>query len=256
MNEEIELRIFDYLEGNLNESEAKEVRQLVQNNPEWRRAYRLMQHTYLNAEALQTQFLYPDKERLYQGTRKHRRFLLYYSAAASLLLCGLTYLFWKSSAADPRVVGLAQKQEVEATMPGKRQLSSIRSGVRAPRAASKQLAEQHVEINPEPQMALFPQAADSLILASLYARKPLLVSTSLQGPYPSGAVRFINGNYVPLMQRRSLLRYRLLDEGRELLAWVSEPRLLLVRTERAGARDRMELRLETKKIGIIATITD
>jgi len=59
-----------------------------------------------------------------------------------------------------------------------------------------------------------------------------------------------------VQQRRSLLRFRMLEEGRELLAWVSEPKLMLVRTRREGARDRMELRLETKKMGIIATLTD
>lgn len=256
MNEEIELRIFDYLEGNLNESEAEEVRLMVRNNPEWRRVYRLMQHTYLNAEALQTQFLYPDKERLYRGTRKHRRFLLYYSAAASLLLCGLTYLFWKSGAADPRVVALPQKQEVAVLQPEIQQPSTPRFSGALPRPSSMPRPEQRVTMNSETQAALAFEVADSFMPVSLITRRPGPMTYGFQGPYPSGAVRFINGNYVPLNQRRSLLRYRLFDEGRELLAWVSEPRLMLVRTERAGARDRMELRIETKKIGIIATITD
>ena len=60
MNEEIELRIFDYLEGNLNEPEAEEVRQLVQQHPEWSRVYRLMQHTYLDAADWEATFQFPD----------------------------------------------------------------------------------------------------------------------------------------------------------------------------------------------------
>lgn len=256
MNEEIELRIFDYLEGNLNETEAEDLRQLVQSNPEWSRAYRLMQLTYLSPADLETTFLYPDKEQLYRRTRKPRLYLLYYSAAASLFLCGLTYLFWKSGAADVRVAVLPQEQKVAVTIPEKSQPSPILSKTQAPPVVSKQRFEQPAETSLEPQLALLPSVADSLIPFSLSARKPYSFIANLQSPNPSGAVRFINGNYIPLKQRRSLLRYRLLDEGRELLAWVSEPRLMLVRTERAGARDRMELRFETRKIGIIATITE
>jgi hypothetical protein len=256
MNEEIELRIFDYLEGNLNEPEAEEVRQLVQQHPEWSRVYRLMQHTYLDAADWEATFQFPDKELLYRNSRKPRLYLLYYSAAASLFLCGLTYLFWKSGAAAVQVAVLPQEQEVAALKPEKRQPSTPQFNAALLRPDSAPLPEQLVNMTSEPQAGLAVEVADSFMPVSLTTRRPGPTAISLQGPYPSGAMRFINGNYVPLKQRRSLLRFRLLEEGRELLAWVSEPRLMLVRTERAGARDRMELRIETKKIGIIATITD
>ena len=48
MEEEIELRIFDYLEGNLSEAEAAEVQQLIETQQDWSRAFRLMKRTYLD----------------------------------------------------------------------------------------------------------------------------------------------------------------------------------------------------------------
>lgn len=96
MEEEIELRIFDYLEGNLSEPEAAEVLHLIETNAQWSRACRLMKRTYLDPETLSAgEQEFPHKERLYRRERRPRVFNLYYGAAASVMLCGLAYLLWK-----------------------------------------------------------------------------------------------------------------------------------------------------------------
>ena len=75
MEEEIELRIFDYLEGNLSEPEAAEVLRLIETDAQWSRACRLMKLTYLNPESLSAgEQEFPHKERLYRKERRPRFF--------------------------------------------------------------------------------------------------------------------------------------------------------------------------------------
>lgn len=264
MEEEIELRIFDYLEGNVSEQEAAEVLHLIETNAQWNRAFRLMKRTYLDPVVLSAdEQIFPHKERLYRRERRPRVFFLYYGAAASVLLCGLAWLLWKpaDSTSSPELLSrvpaaTAAPENKEVTVPAE-QVTSIPAGTGAlrkgrvamPVQVVSQIPDLGTSVSMPPEPALVPFTANS---TRWIAALPGLANI----PLPAGPLRFINGKYIPVQQRRSLLRYRLQEEGRELLAWVSEPRLMLVRTRREGARDRMELRLETKKIGIIATLTD
>jgi len=260
MEEEIELRIFDYLEGNLSEAEAAEVQQLIETHQDWSRAFRLMKRTYLDPEMLSAgEQEFPNKERLYRRERRPRVFALYYGAAASVMLCGLAYLLWKPADNGSAKKQVTTQQPLASTLrkaPTQQVTQNRNRGRKEPQWPSVHPAiSLESRPNEEVQVVENPDE-ENVISIPLNAR--LLGALPSFGYTPSSAapLRFINGTYIPVQQRRSLLRFRMLEEGRELLAWVSEPKLMLVRTRREGARDRMELRLETKKMGIIATLTD
>ena len=263
MEEEMELRIFDYLEGNLTEEEAAEVQHMIETSSEWNREYHLMKLTYLDAGLLSAgEQEFPNKEHLYRRERRPRVFTLYYGAAASVLLCGIAYLLWKPS--DGSSAGEIASTRQPAVTPSRQEVvlpTMQRANRKNIGHVVQQLSVEHrvykADTIPARELIATENTdRDRLLPISMYARA--LRTLPMSGFIPSSAapLRFINGTYIPVQQRRSLLRYRMLEEGRELLAWVSEPKLMLVRTRREGARDRMELHLETKKMGIIATLTD
>jgi len=117
--EEMELKVFELLEGNLSAEEAKAVEALIQRDPHWAREFRLMQLTYLQeAEAEKTVFPHPDK--LYRSTAT--RFLIprrayYWTAAAAVTLLAIG--FWLRQPVPAVHSPLAAKVEsIETQRPG------------------------------------------------------------------------------------------------------------------------------------------
>ncbi len=261
MEEEIDLRIFDFLEGNLSAEEAAAVQYNIDTLPDWNRVHRLMKLTYPAPELLdqETEAVFPHKERLYRRERGPRVFSLYFrSAAAAVLLIGAGYWLWRP---EPSATAAARSLKV---------VRSTTTPAKENSRPSKPQTEFWQGLNPKatPGAGAIAENQDPISTAvvtellEFHSSEPLslrgivaLTSTPVR-PHLAEQLRFINGNYIPINQRRSLLRYRIMAEGRELLAWVSEPRLMLVRTPRYGAKDHMELHLETRKIGIIATIVE
>lgn len=266
--EEMELKVFDLLEGNLSTEEAKAVEALIQRDPHWAREYRLMQLTYLQ-EAEAEKAVYPHPDKLYRTAAT--RFLIprrayYWSAAAAVALLAIGFWLRQPAPAIRQVIASESLPTPSAPMPPSRSTAAARPAkvqkaqVRTTRPASKPVYE-------PPRDCIVPLlpvmdeekllAATEPVHSSLEPRSvsPLPVPVQpLQLASPQ-SVRFIDGKFIPVNQRKSLY-FRLMNQGREMLAYVSDPHIRLERMPRQGKVDRLRLRIETERIGIIATIIE
>lgn len=262
--EEMELKVFELLEGNLSADEAKAVEALIQRDPHWAREYRLMQLTYLQeAEAERTVFPHPDK--LYRSAAT--RFLIprrayYWTAAAAVTLLAIGFWLRQPAPAVPSAV-TAQVDRLEKPQSGQQAQSApvqLKPLVKAPAVPvavnrSKQdredtlvpvVAPQPVLKSAEPEIAM-ETGLESKFLQALPMAVPAVASAQ--------SLRFIDGKYIPVNQRKSLY-FRLMNQGREMLAYISDPRIRFERMPREGRIDRLRLRIETERIGIIATLIE
>jgi len=261
--EEMELKVFELLEGNLSAEEAKAVEALIQRDPHWAREFRLMQLTYLQeAEAEKTVFPHPDK--LYRSAAT--RFLIprrayYWTAAAAVTLLAIG--FWLRQPVPAVQLPVAAKVErVETKQPAATKLPAVaqlKPVVQSPAAVAVNRNKPETKDSVMP--VVVPEAVVQSDVQSIAMETGLdakaLQSLPLAVPAVASAqsVRFIDGKYIPVNQRKSLY-FRLMNQGREMLAYISDPRIRFERMPREGRIDRLRLRIETERIGIIATLIE
>lgn len=262
--EEMELKVFELLEGNLSAEEAKAVEAMIRRDPHWAREYRLMQLTYLQeAEAEKTIFPHPDK--LYRSAAT--RFLIprrayYWTAAAAVTLLAIG--FWLRQPAPAvqlpvaaKIENIETKQPAATKLPAVAQLKPVVQSPAAPVAVNRNKPEAKDSVLP----VVVPEAvvkSDVQAIAMETGLDPkALQRLPLAVPAVASAqsVRFIDGKYIPVNQRKSLY-FRLMNQGREMLAYISDPRIRFERMPREGRIDRLRLRIETERIGIIATLIE
>jgi hypothetical protein len=270
-NDAIDLQVFDLLEGNLDAARSAEVQRLIAEDPEWAQSYRLMQMTYLR-DADEDTIVFTGKENLYRKSYfigNVRRFYAGIAAAIALLLVGGWFFFslqnnsGKESASSARLLPESPKllsPKIEKADNETETVAALYPAVPVPgkkwpsagkpiRQTSPAAAMTGDSKEPQPEF-------ETPYLPGLQRRN--LVAPGQSGILPRVAevhqFRYPDQRYVPMQQKRSLY-YRAMNQGKEMLAWVSNPSLRLVRTEKEG-RDGLMLRLQTQRMEIIATLID
>jgi hypothetical protein len=262
--EEMELKVFELLEGNLSAEEAKAVEALIQRDPHWAREFRLMQLTYLQ-EAETEKAVYPHPDKLYRSAATHfliPRRAYYWMAAAAVTLLAIGFWMRQPEPALPSPVAAkvekVETKEASATQrPAVTQLKPVGKAPAAPVVVqgNKPAAKDSIVpvVSPEPVVKSEVQAIametglESKAMRTIPLAVPALASAQ--------SLRFIDGKYIPVNQRKSLY-FRLMNQGREMLAYISDPRIRFERLPREGRIDRLRLRIETERIGIIATLIE
>jgi hypothetical protein len=262
--EEMELKVFELLEGNLSAEEARAVEALIQRDPHWAREFRLMQLTYLQeAEAEKTVFPHPDK--LYRSTAT--RFLIprrayYWTAAAAVTLLAIG--FWLRQPAPAvhsplaaKVESIETQQPVAAKLPAVAQPKPVVKSPVVPVAVNRSKTEPKDSLVPvvSPQPVVKTDAQSIAMETELEGKAIQSLPLAVPAIASAQSMRFIDGKYIPVNQRKSLY-FRLMNQGREMLAYVSDPRIRFERMPREGRIDRLRLRIETERIGIIATLIE
>jgi hypothetical protein len=266
--EEMEMKVFDLLEGNLSKEEAKAVEALIQRDPHWAREYRLMQLTYLQ-EAEGEKPVYPNPEKLYRTAATWTLFprrAYYGSAAAAVALLAIG--FWLREPAPASRLAIASESLPAQSVPAPegRSAAAARSA-KVQKLQARSLKPAPMPVYEPPRDCIVPLQSDMDEDALLAVAEPVpssleprsvrtlpLPVQQLQLASPQ-SVRFIDGKYIPVNQRKSLY-FRLMNQGREMLAYVTDPSIRFERLPREGRIDRLRLRIETQRIGIIATLIE
>ena len=266
--EEMELKVFDLLEGNLSTEEAKAVEALIQRDQHWAREYRLMQLTYLQ-EAEGEKPVYPHPDKLYRSAATRTLFprrAYYWSAAAAVALLAIGFWLREPAPAIKPAIASESLPTQSAPIPADRSAETARPAtiqkvqVRNTKPASKPVFEPprdcivpfQPDMDEEKMLAVAEPVPSSLEPRSVRILSMPVQQRKLASPQ---SVRFIDGKYIPVNQRKSLY-FRLMNQGREMLAYISDPSIRLERLPRQGKIDRLRLRIETERIGIIATLIE
>jgi hypothetical protein len=266
--EEMELKVFELLEGNLSAEEAKAVEVLIQRDQHWAREYRLMQLTYLQeAEADKAVFPHPDKLYRTAATRMLiPRRAYYWSAAAAVALLAIGFWLREPVPASRQAIASEYLPTQSVPMPAGHSAAPARPATiqkvpvgklkPAPMPFGEPPRNCVVPFQPdmdeEKMLAVAEPVPSSLEPRSVRALTMPVQQLQLASPQ---SVRFIDGKYIPVNQRKSLY-FRLMNQGREMLAYISDPSIRLERLPRQGKIDRLRLRIETERIGIIATLIE
>jgi len=270
-NEAIDMQVFDLLEGNLDGEQAAEVQRMIAEDPAWAQSYRLMKMTYLQEKDDDYAMDMAVKDVLYRKTYFISNLRRYYpgvAAAFALLALGVWFYNANFRHIPGQRISNTQKTDNEPqlnqTFKENPHISDTESqaalypavpmpGKKWPSGGSSAKKIEYASIAVEPEI----QLNEDYLLPGLPNRNMLHpVSNSNLRPALAEVhqFRYPDQRYVPLQQKRSLY-YRAMNQGKEMLAWVSNPSLKLVRTEKEG-RDGLMLRLQTQRMEIIATLID
>lgn len=258
INEEMQMRIFDLLEGNLSPAEKEALFKEIEQSKELQHEYTLMSKTYLEVDAV----AFDNKAGLYRPKRGIVYFLplqRYAAAAAVLLLAAGAWYFMKNDTATTPNVAVtlspkpsdtiktnAVKQTTETatykTVHDK-QKSTQSNFYTAPLIEFAPVES----IQPEPIIAAFPIKIDTLAIAQMNPSIENIDTTSSASS---------DKPVVPISKKRSL-SYKLLQNSRTMLANLQLPDVKFKTEKKANSNiPKVKMEIHAYKTDVIATLID
>lgn len=257
INEEMQMRIFDLLEGNLSSAEKEALFKEIEQSKELQHEYTLMSKTYLEADAV----AFGNKADLYRPKRGIVYFLplqRYAAAAAVLLLAAGAWYFMKNNTpTTPKVAvtlsskpsdttkssAVKQTTETATYKTMRNEQKSTQSIFYTPSVIEIAPAE---SIQPEP-IAVTPVKIDTLAIAQLNPSIEDIDSTSSASN---------DKPVVPISKKRSL-SYKLLQNSRTMLANLQLPDVKFKTEKKANSNiPKVKMEIHAYKTDVIATLID
>lgn len=272
INEDMQMRIFDLLEGNLNEREKNALLRKIESSPVLKREYELMSKTYLIADDEDRAIIYTDKATLYHRTGIFISFSrrVRYSAAASVALLASGFFSWYYFKGGDHIPDSVAHKSVPALQPrtGSDNHSSAASQAQGKSidGESNPQSDYNAHFTSNPSVRGSKKSADSA--KSGKSTLPYIPPVSPDGPVELPVIAVITGTPdtmanapvingpVPFAKKRSL-SYKLLQGGRAMLTNLQLPDIKII-TERKSdkAIPTVKMAIKTYRTDVIATLIE
>lgn len=262
LSEEMQMRIFDLLEGNLSESEKTLLLKEIAESAELQREYTLMSKTYFEVEPL----VFAHKTDLYRPKRGIVYFmpLQRYAAAAAILLLAAGGWYFMKEQSPSAPAGISNvKSKLENTPKGiltpNPSQPNIQEGIRT--EYSKSLQQDKTPNNlgntPTPIIEVVevvqdkpvqqPNAIEPQVIAQIENAEPTIDSAATAGNEKV---------VVPISKKRSL-SYKLLQNSRTMLANLQLPDVKFKTEKKANSNiPTVKMEIHAYKTDVIATLID
>jgi len=262
ISEEMQMRIFDLLEGNLSETEKTLLLQEIAESADLQREYTLMSKTYFEVEPL----VYAHKAGLYRPKRGMVYFIpmqRYAAAAAILLLAAGGWYFMKQQNPSAPASISNVKSKLENTPKGiqtpNTSKPNIQEGIRT--GYSKTLQQDKTPDNTgstTPPIIEAVEVVQDKPVQSPIAIKPEIIA-QIENTEPSIDSSATAGNekaVVPISKKRSL-SYKLLQNSRTMLANLQLPDVKFKTEKKANSNiPTVKMEIHAYKTDVIATLID
>jgi hypothetical protein len=261
ISEEMQMRIFDLLEGNLSETEKTLLLQEIAESADLQREYTLMSKTYFEVEPL----VYANKRDLYRPKRGMVYFIpmqRYAAAAAVLLLAAGGWYFMKQQNPSAPVSISNIKTKGDRTPKSNLTPNPSQSNIQEGRTAySKALQQDKTPDNTGsttiPTIEAVEVVQDKPVQSPI-AIKPELIA-QIENTEPTIDSSATAGNekaVVPISKKRSL-SYKLLQNSRTMLANLQLPDVKFKTEKKANSNiPTVKMEIHAYKTDVIATLID
>jgi hypothetical protein len=261
INEEMQMRIFDLLEGNLSHAEKEALFKEIEQSKELQHEYNLMSKTYLEADAV----AFVNKAELYRPKRGSVYFMplqRYAAAAAVLLLAAGTWYFMKQQAPLPHA-SITQQAKVlnmpntAAQGPEKREedTKTNKNTVGTNQPSFIEQVTSPVSTSPEVSPIVVVQTTPVAIPASIDTVTIAQIEIATER-YDSSTVTSNEKSAVPISKKRSL-SYKLLQNSRTMLANLQLPDVKFKTEKKANSNiPKVKMEIHAYKTDVIATLID
>jgi hypothetical protein len=262
ISEEMQMRIFDLLEGNLSETEKTLLLQEIAESAALQREYTLMSKTYFEVEPL----VYANKTDLYRPKRGMVYFIpmqRYAAAAAVLLLAAGGWYFMKKQ--NPSALASISNVKTKGESTPKINLTpnasqpNIQEGIRKEHSKALQQDKTPDKIGSiAPPIIEAVEVVQDKPVQSPIAIKPELIA-QIENTEPTLDSSATAGNekaVVPISKKRSL-SYKLLQNSRTMLANLQLPDIKFKTEKKANSNiPTVKMEIHTYKTDVIATLID
>jgi hypothetical protein len=271
INEYWQMRIFDLLEGNLNEQEKQHTLNAIEGDAALKKEYELLRNTYLEPE----NFIFENKQSLY---KKENKFIYYtvfkkYTVAASfIILFGSIAIFWfsRNNNASGTITAVNNSEKIDATKPEK---SVITSNNAQNDITKNQNINHHNYWAPGYVKSFQKDTAIPIIYAPSHVGDPEIEIKKSPIIAKTDVIQSENDTFIPVQMKPNVagvlqdlpvanrkkrsLGYKLLNNSRQMFANLILPEIRFKTEKKTNSIvPRIKMEISTPKTEIIATLID